>query len=80
MQKINLTGLPGKLVYDTFVSAPVTFYELIDLSELNVEFYTADQKLFDFNGIDHSYVLEITSLDYVPDDTGIITTNTVFWW
>jgi hypothetical protein len=75
--KINLTGLPGKLIYDTFVSAPITFYDPIDISELNISFYSADEQLFDFNGIDHSFVLEITSIDYMPDDTGIITTNTV---
>jgi len=75
--KINLTGLPGKLMYDTFVAAPVAFYDPIDLSELNISFYSADEKLFDFNGINHSFVLEVTSIDYMPDDTGIITTNTV---
>lgn len=74
--KINLTGLPGKLVYDTFVAAPVVFYDTLSLSELNVSFYTPNNQLFDFDGIDHSYVLEITSVDYVPDETGLMTTHT----
>jgi hypothetical protein len=76
--KINLSGLPGKLIYDTFVSPPLVFYEPIDMSSLIVSFYTPDGLLFDFNGVDHSFDIEVTSIEYVPEETGIITTRYAF--
>lgn len=76
--KINLSGLPGKLVYDTFVQTPSVLFDPIYLSELNISFYSPDGVLFEFNGVDHSFVIEITSLDYLPLETGIIAEHTIF--
>lgn len=76
--KINLTGPPEERMYDTFVSAPVMFYEPIELFELNVQFYGSNGKLFDFHGLNHSYVLEITSIDYNPSDTNIVSKNSPY--
>ena len=76
--KINLTGLPGKLVYDTFVNSTSLLYDPIDLTELNISFYSSDGILYDFNGIDHSFVLEITALEYTPEETGIVSSRTIF--
>jgi hypothetical protein len=73
--KINLSGLPNKILYDTFVNCPVIFNQPIDLSELDISFYTPDGILCEFNGIDHSFVVEIISIDYTPCETGKISTH-----
>lgn len=70
--KINLVGIPGKMVYNTFVSTPKDYYEPIgEVSQLTFSFYTPSGELYDFNGIDHSFTLEITTLDDLPQDTNI---------
>jgi hypothetical protein len=73
--KINLSGVPGQILYDTYISAPVLLYDMIDIGQISVTFYGSDGKLYDFNNVDHSYVLEITSLNLLPQDTGINSTN-----
>jgi hypothetical protein len=70
--KINLTGIPGRVLYNTFVNTPQFYYDpIIDVSELTFAFYTPDGSLFDFNGLDHSFTLEITTIDNTPRETGI---------
>lgn len=70
--KINLTGIPGRVLYNTFVNTPQFYYDpIIDVSELTFEFYSPDGSLFDFNGLDHSFTLEITTIDNTPTETGI---------
>lgn len=71
--KINLSGLPGKILYNSFVPTVSQYYDepIRDLSRLTVNFYTPDGEPFDFNGLDHSYTIEFTMLDEVPEDTGI---------
>lgn len=70
--KINLVGIPGKMVYNTFVSTPKDYYEPIgEVSQLTFSFYTPSGDLYDFNGINHSFTLEITTLDDLPQDTNI---------
>lgn len=76
--KINLDGERDKILYDTFVNVPVIFYEPKDLYELDIEFYTPDGILCDFNGNDHSFVLEIISVNYTPINTGFISTHAGF--
>lgn len=73
--KINLSGLQGKILYDTFVSAPVILYDMIDLKTLSISLYGSDGNLYNFNGLEHSFVLEITSLDLLPQETGINSNN-----
>lgn len=70
--KINLVGIPGKMLYNTFVSTPKDYYEPIgEISQLTFSFYTPFGELYDFNGIDHSFTLEITTLDDLPQDTNV---------
>jgi hypothetical protein len=75
--KIHLAGVPGKLLYDSFVSTPIYFYEPITLSSLTFEFYNPDGTLFNFNGADNSFTLEIATLDNTPDETGIMPNLTI---
>lgn len=73
--KINISDEPGSILYNTFSCPPLVFYEPIDVSSLDITFYAPDGTLYDFNGIDHSFDIELTSIEYVPNDTGIITTK-----
>lgn len=73
--KIHLSGLPGKILFDTFISVPITFYDVFNLKSLSVSFIGSDGLPYDFNGVDHSFKLEITSLDLQPQETGINSTN-----
>lgn len=58
--KINLNGLPGRMIFDGHIPIKNTFLKpKKSLNTLNIEFRDPDGKLFDFNGIDHSFVLEV---------------------
>jgi hypothetical protein len=71
--KILLSDLPGKILYNTFVPMSVIFNTPIyELTELDIECYTPDGELYDFNGIDHSFTLEIITKSQLPDNTEII--------
>ena len=76
--KINLSNEPGKILYDTFVSTPVVLYEPIDLSELNIALYAPSGVPYDCNDIDHSFVIEVTAIDLLPKDVGLVTGSSRF--
>jgi hypothetical protein len=70
--KILLTCAPGKVLFNTFVNAPIYMHDPIPtLTELEFAFYSPDGTLFNFNGLDHSFTLEITSLVEIPKGTGV---------
>jgi hypothetical protein len=71
LAKINLSGQPGKVVYDSFAPTPIYYNDPISFNELNVSIYNPDGELVDFHNLDHSFVLEITTLDQIPKGTGI---------
>jgi len=76
--KINMNGLIGDILYNTFSSYPVILYDPIDLSFLNITFYDKFGNVVDFNGVEHSYIIEITSIDYTPKDMDTVGDSTVF--
>ncbi len=70
--KIQLSDIPGKVLYNTF--APTSaFYDdpIHEVFNLTIQFYTPDGYLFEFHGIDHSFTIEIVSVSDIPRDTGI---------
>ena len=70
--KILLCDRPGKFLFDTFVPMDNYFQTpLHELTQLKVSFYTPDGILIDFHGLDHSFTLEIISVDDIPDGSGI---------
>lgn len=70
--KIILCGPPGDVLYNTFVNMFHTFdTPLHELHELTISFYSPDGTIFDFNGIEHSFTLEIVTVTDIPDGTGI---------
>lgn len=76
--KINLAGLPGKILYDTFVQTSTITYNPIDIDKLTIRFFAPDGSLFDFNGVDHSFVLELTTEDHIILEAGTVSNKTIF--
>lgn len=74
--KINLTNNNAESMIDSIICPPIFYYNPIQrLSTLSFEFYTPDGKQFDFNNIDHSFVLEFTMMDNIPENTGLLSNN-----
>jgi len=78
--KILLTGLPGDVLYNTFVNYPYEFdFPLATLIELQIKITYPDGTLPDFRNINHSFTLRITELVNTPRNTGINSKNTTFF-
>jgi hypothetical protein len=70
--KILLNNIPGKILFNSFVDAPIYFHNPIpSLTELEFSFYSPDGELYNFNGLDHSFTLQIVTLAEIPKGTGI---------
>ena len=60
------------MAYDTFADTPLFYNEpLRRLEKLTLEFLTPDGDLYDFNGVDHSFVLEIVTYEEIPEATSL---------
>ena len=58
--KIQLTGNPGDILFNSYVPAKMIFDQpLSQLTEINVKFLYPDGSLVDFNNINHSFTLSI---------------------
>lgn len=66
--KIDLSGRNGDIIYDSFVDTPVIMNSTVNLSTLTFTFYAPNGELYDFNGLDHSFVLKIISEDTLPSN------------
>lgn len=70
--KIQLSGTAGNMVFNTFVPASVIFQQpIVTLSELSISFYSPMGNLYNFNGINHSFTLEILTRKEIPIHTEI---------
>src|SRR5690606_15751429 len=72
--RINMDHDSGsRRIYDSFVDSSLIFNDnLRMLSKLTLEFVDNDGVYFDFNDIDHSFVLEIVTQENQPEFTSII--------
>jgi hypothetical protein len=70
--KINLTGCHGSIAHNTFVPV-INYYHtpIRKLNKLSISFHSANGELFDFDGLDHSFTIELVTLDETPDGTEI---------
>lgn len=67
-----------KIVVNEITATSAFFYDPIyELDKLNFKFYNPDNTLIDFDDIDHSFVLEITTLDNSPELTNINSTRSL---
>lgn len=70
--KILLNDVPGKMLFNSFVNTVGFFVDpLNELSQLSVAFYDPGGTLYNFNGLNHSYTLEIITVNDIPEGTGI---------
>jgi hypothetical protein len=70
--KLLLCDSPGNILYNSFVSTTNNYEDpLIELAELEIKFRASDGSLFDFNGLEHSFTLEVVTINDIPEGTGI---------
>ena len=60
------------VVYNTFVPI-INYYNkpIKSLNKLTLSFYSSDGELFDFDGLEHSFAIELVTLNETPDETEI---------
>lgn len=74
--KILMSGLPGDVLYNTFINYPLEFdFPLSTLNEIQVKITYGDGTFPDFRNIDHSFTLKITEMINSPRNTGINSKN-----
>jgi hypothetical protein len=72
--KIQLSGIPGKVLFNTFTPSTMYYHDpIVEITQLEFQFYSPDGTLYDFNGIDHSFTLELVTESEIPKGTGITT-------
>lgn len=70
--KIN-TCEEGDIFFDTHIPTQITYREPIkELDRLTLKYYRPDGELVDFNNTNHSFVVELTTIDKAPEGTGIV--------
>ena len=72
--KFLLNGQPNSYLYNTFVPSPVYINPpLKSINQLSITFIDAKGNLVDFGNLNHSFTLEITSLNNYPENTNLNT-------
>ena len=71
--KIQLSGNPGDILFNTFVTTPANIYSqnfpIPTLTDITVKFIYSDGSLVNFRNINHSFTLKITESLIQNDDT-----------
>lgn len=68
--KVYFSNNNTEVMIDSVISPPTYYYNPIRyLNELTFSFYDSTGVLFDFNNIDHSFILELTMIDNIPEST-----------
>lgn len=71
--KINLVGLPNRILYNSFALNNIVYYNHLNLKTLTINIYDQTGKLYDFGGVDHAFTLEINYIVSLPNETMINT-------
>ncbi len=62
-----------KYIYNSFVDTPMILNDPIKrLTKLTIGIVSSDNSYYDFNGLDHSFNLEIVTFDETPEATSLI--------
>ena len=70
--KILLCDQPNKVIFNNFVNMNIVYDDpLYEITALDIAFYDQNGKLYNFYGMEHSYTLEIMTVNDIPSDTGI---------
>jgi hypothetical protein len=68
--KVYFSNNNTEVMIDSIISPPVYYYNPIRyLNELTFSFYDSNGNLFDFDNVDHSFILELTMIDNIPEST-----------
>ena len=68
--KVYFSNNNSEVMIDSVIVPPTYYYNPIRyLNELTFSFYDANGNLFDFDNIDHSFILELTMIDNIPENT-----------
>lgn len=76
--KIMLNVDTGSIAYNSFTNTDAIYYEPLDLHELTVSLRSKDGDFYDCDGANHSFMIQFTCLDYIPEDTAIDSTVSAF--
>lgn len=72
--KFLLNGQPNTYLYNSFVNSPIFINPPIKaLTQLNFTFINPDGGLVNFGNLNHSFTLEITTLNNLPENTNLTT-------
>lgn len=70
--RINLNVPYGYIAYNSFVDSQIFIDNPLDsISQLTLSILSPDGTKYDFNGIEHSFVLEIITYNETPEETDI---------
>lgn len=71
--KILLSGVPGSILFNTFISSDKDYYDglLNTLDHLEIEVRDSNGDLFEFNNADFSFSLEISEIIDIVQGTGV---------
>jgi hypothetical protein len=68
--KVYFSNDNKEVMIDSVISPPIYYYNPIRyLNELTFSFYNSVGNLFDFDNVDHSFILELTMIDNIPEST-----------
>ena len=77
--KIQLSGNPGDILFNTFIATPSNIYykgfPIQTLTDIHVKFLYPDGSRIYFRNINHSFTLQITEEQYLNDDTYLNSQN-----
>lgn len=74
--KVYFSNNTNEVMIDSIITPPVYYYNPIRyLNELSFSFYDSIGNLFDFDNIDHSFILELTMIDHIPENTQLNSTK-----
>lgn len=74
--KVYFSNNNTEVMIDSVITPPIYYYNPIRyLNELSFSFYDAGGELVDFDNIDHSFILELTMIDNIPENTQLNSTR-----
>lgn len=74
--KIQLSAIPSKVMFNTFIYMPhIYFTPISQLSQLTLSFVAPDGTPFDFDGINHSFTIKLVTFSEHPKGTYLDTTT-----
>ena len=69
---LNDINIINNIVYNSFICNPSYFHNPIhEIKQLNFKFYDKYGKLLEYSDFEHSFTLEITTINEIPEGTNM---------